>query len=43
MIGIHTPYFHLVLMIKDYVQKVGYARINDDNVKNLLKTQKIVL
>ena len=25
MIGIHTPYFHLVLMIKDYVQKVGYA------------------
>jgi hypothetical protein len=38
MIGIHTPYFHLVLMIKDYVQKVGYARINDDNVKNLLKT-----
>lgn len=26
MIGIHTPYFHLVLMIKDYVQKVGYAR-----------------
>lgn len=38
MIGIHTPYFHLVLMIKDYVQKVGYACINDDNVKNLLKT-----
>lgn len=25
MIGIHTPYFHLVLMIKDYVQKVGYT------------------
>lgn len=37
MVGIHTPYFHLVLMIKDYVQKVGYARINDDNAKNLLK------